>query len=137
MPPLEAQCELPRTPLRRSSVNRGKKKGRSCYAPALLVSGASLTSRQSVAHVAQQPLVLALLLVSLPLRFLGFGLLSAGPRLLRRFLSCRSDPLLGLAFGLLVLVAGYGPGGFLHLALGFLRHSVRPPHGRLAVVSYL
>src|SRR5829696_4542716 len=58
-------CELPRTPLRRSSVNRGKKKGRSCYAPARLVSGASLTSRQSVAHGAQQPLVLALLLVSL------------------------------------------------------------------------
>src|SRR5215210_8289698 len=85
-------CGLPRMRLRRSWFNRGQKKGRSCYAPALLVSGAYLTSRQGVAHVAQQPLVLALLLVSLPFRFLGFGLLSAGPLLLRRFLCSFTGP---------------------------------------------
>src|SRR5215210_2372714 len=117
-----ARGELPRMRLRRSWFNRGQKKGRSCYAPALLVSGASLTSRQSVAHVAQQPLVLALLLVSLPLGFLGLGLLLAGPLLLGRFLCSFTGPLLGLALRLLLFVAGYGTGGFLHLALGFVGH---------------
>jgi hypothetical protein len=51
--------------------------------------------------------------VSFLLRFLGFGLLLAGPLLLRRFLCGCGRPLLGLALGLLVLVAGYGSGGFL------------------------
>ena len=51
--------------------------------------------------------------VSFLLRFLGFGLLLAGPLVLLRFLCRCGRPLLGLAFGLLVLVAGYGAGGFL------------------------
>src|SRR4028119_654919 len=82
----------------------------------------ALEAAQGVREAAQGPLVLALLLVSMPLGLLGLGL--GGPGLLSLLgLRLRLGlPLLGAALGLLGLVARQGAVGFLGLAYGFLRH---------------
>src|SRR4028119_1347366 len=87
------------------------------------LSATPLEAGQGVREAAQGPLVLALLLVSMPFGLLGLGLGLPGPL-----------PLLGLGLGLglplqcaalflLGLVACEGAPGLLHLALGLLhRH---------------
>src|SRR3712207_7954179 len=91
-----------------------------------------LSSREGIAQVAQKPLVLALLPVSLLLRLLGLGLLLAGSLLLGCLFPGSALPLLGAALSLFLLVAGYRASGFLHLTLGFLFHYRPPTTRRLA-----
>src|SRR3712207_9552402 len=81
-----------------------------------------LPTREGVSEAAQQPLVFAPLPVALPLGLLGLflGLSGLGP--LSGFLARLALPLLRPALGLLLLVAGDGAGGFLHLALGLVVH---------------
>ena len=85
-----------------------------------------LSSREGVAQTAQEPLVLALLPVSLLLCLLGLGLLLAGPPLLGCLFLNLAPPLLGPAPGLFLLRASYRTGGFLSLAPGPFLH-YRPP----------
>src|SRR3712207_1960814 len=94
----------------------------------------SLPTREGVAQAAQEPLVLALLPVSLLLCLLGLGLLLAGPLLLGRLLPGLAFPLLGAALGLFLLVAGKGSGGFLHPALDLVLHRTSFALDRKSVV---
>jgi hypothetical protein len=78
----------------------------------------------------QAALVLALLLVARRFGPVGLVLLGLGALVLLALLPGGLFSLLGLAFRLLALVAGHRASGFLHLALGLLRHT-RPPDGCL------
>src|SRR5829696_9162229 len=100
-----------------------------------------LPTRYGVAHVAQEPLVLALLPVSLLLRLLGLGLLLAGPLLLGCVFLGSALSLLGSALGLFLLVAGKGARGFLHPSLELVLHrsffALAPLVGSASWVSFL
>src|SRR5215211_5371448 len=84
---------------------------------------AAVAARQRVGDAAQQPLVLALLPVTLLLSLVGLRLRLPGLLLLCRLLLGVGLSLLRPAFSLLVLVAGYGAGGLFRLAFGLVHHS--------------
>src|SRR4028118_1503735 len=97
------------------------------------LSATPLEAGQGVREAAQGPLVLALLLVSLPLGLLGLGLGWPGLRSLLGLRLRLGLPLLGAALGLLGLVARQGAVGFFGLAYGFLRHIGL--HSRVVLVA--
>src|SRR5215216_459844 len=84
---------------------------------------AAVAARQRVGDAPQQPLVLALLPLPLLLGLLGLFLRPPGLLLLGRLLLGFGLPLLGLAFGLLVFVAGYGACGLFRLAFRLIHRS--------------
>src|SRR5215203_1808862 len=84
---------------------------------------ATVAARQRVGDAAQQPLVLALLPLPLLLGLLGLFLRPPGLLLLGRLLLGFGLPLLGLAFGHLVFVAGYGACGLFRLAFRLIHRS--------------
>src|SRR5918997_7194100 len=87
-----------------------------------LLSPTPLEARQGVREAAQGPLVLELLLVSLPLGLLGLGLGLPRSLPLLGLGLCFGLPLQGAPLCLLSLIAHQGAVGFLGLAYGLLRH---------------
>ncbi len=82
-----------------------------------------LPTREAIPDAAQESaLVLAPLLVSLPLGFLGFGFDLPSLRPLGGLLTSSALSLLCPALSLLLFVAGYSACGLLHLPLVFVIH---------------